>query len=115
MPPLDLGENSCAESERSSALMNVTRSRSLSLFESAHPGQGSLLSVSLAPRSWHAQAFQPLNQASSSQGCLMSLRLFSSRGLDNVDTLVPYAIFGLILRGGVGLCPPLEQDLGIGT
>ncbi len=33
--------------------MSVTTARSLSLFESTHPCQGSILSASLAPRPWH--------------------------------------------------------------
>jgi hypothetical protein len=56
MPPLTgVTERYRAESDRGSALMSATASRSLSLFESSHPGQGSGLAASLAPRSWHEQ------------------------------------------------------------
>ncbi|WP_211221374.1 hypothetical protein [Ktedonobacter racemifer] len=82
-PALDWGGRAlCAESERGPALKSVTISRSLSLCKSFHPSQGSMLSGSLAPRSWLKQAFQRIHQASSSQGCLMSLRLASSQGVD---------------------------------
>jgi hypothetical protein len=47
-----------AESERGSALMSTIVLRSLSLFESTHPCQGSGLAASLAPRSRHEQPFQ---------------------------------------------------------
>jgi hypothetical protein len=67
---LDLGGRALrAESDRGSALMSVTvagRSRSQ---ESTHPGQGSGLAASLAPRFWHEQTFQQADHASSSQGC----------------------------------------------
>jgi len=56
-----------------SALMHAPAGRSLSLYESTHSCQGSILSASLAPRSWYEQAFQHPDRASSSQGCLMSL------------------------------------------
>jgi hypothetical protein len=39
------------------------------------PRQGSGLAASLAPRPWHEPTFQHPDRASSSQGCLMSLRL----------------------------------------
>src|SRR6266566_1844027 len=55
--------------------MSVTVRRSLSLCESTLLCQGSGLAASLAPHPWHEQAFQLPDRASSSQGCLMSLRL----------------------------------------
>ena len=68
-----------------SALMNAPAGRSLSLCESIHSCQGSILSASLAPRSWHERAFQHPDRASSSQGCLMSLSaLFPSAWRDCV-------------------------------
>src|SRR6185312_6868823 len=82
-PALDWGGWALgAESERGPALKSVTLSRSLSLCQFSHPSQGSLLSESLVPRSRLEWAFQQLlTKASSSQGCLMSLRLPSPEGL----------------------------------
>jgi hypothetical protein len=78
MPPLT-GWVSAARRERpGSALMNAPAGRSLSLCESTHSCQGSGLAASLAPRTWHERAFEYPDRASSSQGCLMSLRLVRS-------------------------------------
>ena len=70
-----------AESERGYALKSVPVSRSLSRCQFSHPSQGSLLSGSLVPRSWLERVFQHLTKASSSRGCLMSLRLPPPEGL----------------------------------
>src|SRR5258708_25075810 len=92
-------------------LRSVTISQSLSLCESSHPSQGLMLSVSLAPRSWREPAFQHIDRASSSQGCLMSLRLPSSRGLDNVDTLVPHSSLRKLVTTSKKLLPTILDFL----
>ena len=53
--------------------MSVTAARSLSLYESTYPCQGSGLAASLAPRSWHEQRFGTSTEPQAQEGCLMSL------------------------------------------
>jgi len=75
MPPLTgMGER-CAPRATWFCIDDAPVGRSLSLCESTHACQGSGLAASLAPRSWHEPAVQHPDRASSSQGCLMSLRL----------------------------------------
>ena len=78
MPPLTGRGERFAPRATWSCIDEHTRRQSLSLCEFTPPGQGSILSASLAPRSWLEQAFRHPDHASSSQGCLMSLRLSSS-------------------------------------
>ncbi len=55
MPPLTgVGRALRAESD-GFCIDERNHLRSLSLYESTHPGQGSLLSALLAPRSWQEQ------------------------------------------------------------
>jgi len=50
--------------------MSVTAARSLSLYESTYPCQGSGLAASLAPRSWHEQRFGTSTEPQAQEGCL---------------------------------------------
>ena len=71
MPPLPgMGRALRAESDLGPALMSVTVPRSLSLCESSPCCQGSGLAASLAPRSWHVQAFEHPDRADTAPGML---------------------------------------------
>src|SRR6266566_1278688 len=77
--------------------MSVTVRRSLSLCESTLLCQGSGLAASLTPRSWHEQAFQHPDRASSSQGCLMSLSALHSPSATFSLVTIPFTVNNQLL------------------
>ena len=70
MPPLTgVGERFAPRATWFCIDERTRRQVALARASSTHPCQGSILSASLAPRSWHERAGEHPDRASSSQGC----------------------------------------------
>jgi hypothetical protein len=82
MPPLTGVGERCAPRATWSCIDEHYRSPVALALRVYPPSQGSGRAASLAPRSWHERAFEYPDWASSSQGCLMSLRLSRSSRVD---------------------------------